>query len=297
MPVTRPAARRPIPWLVLLLVAGLSLAAPAAADDEAEDQADTGDELVTVELSTIGLDAAAGAPVVLLRDVESNQVVPIWVGVAEAQAIYIALRGLAMPRPMTHDLLADVIRQLDAKVEQVVVHDLRAGTYIGRVQLTLNDADEARHIDARPSDAMALALRVDAPIRVARKILDDAPPIDFVIPDELDPVVRTLGITVIELTDPRRRAQGVPDGQAGVFVSNVVGDAREQGLRPDDVILAANDQPTPDPMAFFRAVREAMQTGSVQLTAWRDGETFQIELDIAIPVPPRPERREPRMEI
>jgi len=274
----------------LMLAAGLwFIGATMTAAAEQEVRPDKGEELVTVELSTIGLDMQAGAPVVLLREGESGQVVPIWVGPSEAQAIYVRLQGLELPRPMTHDLLTNIIDQLGATVHEVVVEDLRNGTYIGRVRLQRGDG-EWIDVDSRPSDAMALALRTDAPIRVKRWIIDQVPPIDFVMPDEMEPVVRTLGVTVVELTDARRAEHNIPAQQQGVLVTRAERSAADRGLRPGDVIESINDQAVRDPVGFFDAVRQAAHAETVRLMVWRGGETFEVQLDLTIP--PRP-RRDP----
>lgn len=270
----------------------------AANDANDADDADDAEDLVEVELSTIGVDMRSRSPVVLLRDAESDQVVPIWVGLAEAQAIYRTLHDLRLPRPMTHDLLASVVGELGAEVEEVVVHALREGTYYGRLRLREADGGERRDLDTRPSDGMALALRVGAPIRVAREILEETPPFDFVIPDEMEPVVRTLGVTVVELTDERREADNIPadEVETGVVVTAAAGPAREQGLERGDVIVAVEDRAVDEPMAFFDRVREALRDERVRLTVWRDGETFEVELEATLP-PPEPPREPEGMEI
>lgn len=100
--------------------------------------------------------------VVILRDEHNVDMLPIWVGKSEASAISFALEGVAAPRPMTHDLMKAVLDAADAKVISVVVTDLKDNTYYARVHLMSEDSEYS--IDARPSDAIALALRADAPI-------------------------------------------------------------------------------------------------------------------------------------
>ncbi len=100
--------------------------------------------------------------VVILRDEHNVDMLPIWVGKSEASAISFALEGVAAPRPMTHDLMKAVLDEAGAKVISVVVTDLKDNTYYARVHLMSEDSEYS--IDARPSDAIALALRADAPI-------------------------------------------------------------------------------------------------------------------------------------
>ncbi|MBI3997797.1 MAG: bifunctional nuclease family protein [Armatimonadetes bacterium] len=107
-------------------------------------------------------------PVVLLVDEEETIALPIWIGQAEAMAIAMRLQSVQPPRPMTHDLLHNVLEQLQAKVTRVVVSDVRDATYFAEIHLSRNGT--AFVIDSRPSDAIALALRADAPIFVEDKV-------------------------------------------------------------------------------------------------------------------------------
>jgi len=107
-------------------------------------------------------------PVVLLVDEEESIALPIWIGQAEAMAIAMRLQGVQPPRPMTHDLLQTVLEQLSTTVVRIVVSDVREATYFAEIHLARNGT--ALVIDARPSDAIALALRTDAPIFVEDKV-------------------------------------------------------------------------------------------------------------------------------
>lgn len=111
-------------------------------------------------------------PVVLLVDEEETIALPIWIGQAEAMAIAMRLQGVTPPRPMTHDLLQNVLEQLSAKVTRIVVSDVRDQTYFAEIHLARNGT--AFVIDSRPSDAIALALRAEAPIFVDDKVAAQA---------------------------------------------------------------------------------------------------------------------------
>lgn len=128
---------------------------------------------VTVEIVGVAMDPEAQSPLVLLRDPQTQHVVPIWIGVPEAEAIARALHGVAVARPMTHDLLASTIEELGARVEEVVILGEREGTYYGAIRLATGARGRRIEIDSRPSDGLALALRANAPIRVARDLLVD----------------------------------------------------------------------------------------------------------------------------
>jgi uncharacterized protein len=134
--------------------------------------------MVPVQIASIGLDQASGQPVVLLREEEGPRVMPIWIGHPEATAILIATEGLEPPRPMTHDLLLSVITTLGMILERVEITRLEEGTFYAALLLRGEDATFA--IDARPSDSLALAVRVGCPVFVAESVLEEA----GVVPDE-----------------------------------------------------------------------------------------------------------------
>ncbi|HVM31978.1 MAG TPA: bifunctional nuclease family protein, partial [bacterium] len=116
-------------------------------------------------------------PAVILTDEEEKRYLPIWIGVAEATAIFIQLNEQTLPRPMTHDLLKNVIETLGGKVNKILVNDINQNTFFARVFLETEMGDKFE-VDARPSDAIALALRCDAPIFVAEKVVINATIVD-----------------------------------------------------------------------------------------------------------------------
>ena len=132
-----------------------------------------------VEMTIKGLmvDPVTNTPIVILRDKDGQRVLPIWVGLFEANAIALQIENLSMQRPMTHDLLRNVIHDLDATVEKIVVSDLQDNTFYALIYLDVKGSTVA--IDSRPSDAIALALRTHAPIFVEDFVLDTAKTVDF----------------------------------------------------------------------------------------------------------------------
>ncbi len=132
-----------------------------------------------IEMTIKGLmvDPITNSPIVILRDKEGQRVLPIWVGIFEANAIALQIENISTPRPMTHDLLRNVIQDLKASVQKVVVCDLQENRFYALIYLAL-DGDTVA-IDARPSDAIALALRTRAPIFVEDTVLDNAKTVDF----------------------------------------------------------------------------------------------------------------------
>lgn len=123
-----------------------------------------------LELEGLGVEPESQTPVVLLREPESDIQIPIWIGELEAMAIAAELEDVTPPRPLTHDLLASVIEQVGFSVEFVEISDVKDGTYYAEVRLARGD--ERITLDARPSDAIALALRTGANLQVNTKVLE-----------------------------------------------------------------------------------------------------------------------------
>ncbi|HVQ15962.1 MAG TPA: bifunctional nuclease family protein [Vicinamibacterales bacterium] len=132
-----------------------------------------------IEMSIKGLmvDPMAGTPIVILKDKQGDRVLPIWVGVPEANAIALQIENVSTPRPMTHDLLRNIITDLEGRVDRVVVSDLKDNTYFAVIHLTVRGERVA--VDARPSDAIALALRTRSPILVEEAVIENARTADF----------------------------------------------------------------------------------------------------------------------
>jgi hypothetical protein len=126
-------------------------------------------ELVELKVEGVALDTG-NSPVVVLREVSGKRSIPIWIGQAEAIAITMKLEGHDAPRPLTHDLLNSVLKELGARLTRVVIADARENIYYARLDL-LADANE-KTIDCRPSDGIALALRAGAPIMISEELLD-----------------------------------------------------------------------------------------------------------------------------
>jgi len=132
-----------------------------------------------IEMSIKGLmvDPVAGTPIVILKDKLGERVLPIWVGMPEANAIAMQIENVCTTRPMTHDLLRNIITDLDGRVDRVVVSDLRDNTYFAVIYLTVRG--ERIAVDARPSDAIALALRTKSPILVDEAVIEHSKAADF----------------------------------------------------------------------------------------------------------------------
>jgi bifunctional DNase/RNase len=133
--------------------------------------------LIEMTIKGLMVDPVTNMPIVILKDKDGDRVLPIWVGIFEANAIALQIENVATPRPMTHDLLRNIIADLDGQVDRVVVSDLKDNTFYAVIHLTVRGERVA--IDARPSDAIALALRTRSPILVEENVIDTAKTVDF----------------------------------------------------------------------------------------------------------------------
>ena len=120
----------------------------------------------------VSFDMVGKQPIVLLKTVDSNKFLPIWIGHSEAAAILMNLQNTSTPRPMTHDLLTDMLTEVNAKVSRIAVTELRENTFFATITLSMNGRE--LEIDSRPSDALALAVRTDAPIFAAEDVIAES---------------------------------------------------------------------------------------------------------------------------
>ena len=130
--------------------------------------------MIQVEVAFISVDANIGTPIVFLRETDGDprRMLPIWIGQAEALAIQLKLKDEEPPRPMTHDLLKNIIEVLSAKVEAIHVHTIKEETFLAEIHLQVNK--ETLKVDSRPSDAIALSLRFDVPIYVTEELIEQS---------------------------------------------------------------------------------------------------------------------------
>lgn len=125
---------------------------------------------IEVKIRALMMDPNSGTPIVILKDVQSDTMLPIWVGAYEANAIALEIEKIAPPRPMTHDLLRNLIVELGISVERVVVTSLRDNTFFAVIEMLTSEGNRMV-LDSRPSDAIALALRADCPIFVDVEVI------------------------------------------------------------------------------------------------------------------------------
>jgi bifunctional DNase/RNase len=137
--------------------------------------------MIEMELTGVRVELPTNQPIVLLRERGGERYLPIWIGAAEAASIALSLQGVVTPRPMTHDLMKTILEDLSVAVERIVVTDLRESTFYATIEMARNG--DRLEISSRPSDAIALAVRMSVPIFAAEEVLDEA---SILIPDEED---------------------------------------------------------------------------------------------------------------
>ena len=228
---------------------------------------------VEMEVKGVRLDPLGQNPVVILVDKEEKRALAIWIGPVEAGAIDRELNRVTTPRPMTHDLFHSVLGRMKAKVKEVKITDLKEQTYYALLVLALDK--ERVEIDARPSDAIILALKSQATISVATKVLEQQ---GISLTGKTSPSERA-GIRVQELT-PLLATQFNFKGKKGVLVSEVIAGspAEAAGLKAGDIIVKMNSKEIGKVQEFddtFNAVKEG---DSVRLTIFGEDKISEITL-------------------
>lgn len=140
--------------------------------------------LVEMTVKGLALDPMSNMPIIVLKDLEEKKALPIWVGIFEANAIALELEKINTPRPMTHDLIKNILDGLGVVVKRIVVNDLKDNTFYAVLELVVNGNQVT--IDSRPSDAIAIALRVGAPIFVADNVIQRAKSVEISDEEESD---------------------------------------------------------------------------------------------------------------
>jgi bifunctional DNase/RNase len=229
---------------------------------------------VRVDVVTVGLDRDSGTPFVLLEDKAGKRQLPIWIGENEARAIMLELHGISSQRPLTSDLLRSVIEKTGNKVDRVVIDDLRDQTYYADIYL-----DKGRYrIDSRPSDAIALALGMKAPIFVSDKLFETASTTNPGRPGGPE-AVRALGITAQELTEEIADYFNAKPG-SGVLVADVRDEAAQAGVERGDVLTQMGDKRIRSLADFNAAVQTLKGSESVPLTLERGGQQRVVKLRV-----------------
>lgn len=226
---------------------------------------------VEVDVEGVHVDHFGGPVVVLVEKGAAARELPIWVGPAEAQAIALELQDVARPRPLTHDLMRRMLEALGARLDRVVVTQIDARTYFAEMHLVAREGGAVAPLDARPSDAIALALRLDRPILVRETVFADAGM------EGQHTATKVWGLTIQPLTPSLAGALMLP-GVSGSLVSDVETAGPARKVRRGDVITAVDDEAMHSPLSLGRRLRAADEGEVVRLAVLRDGRRVEVRL-------------------
>ena len=168
--------------------------------------------MIRMEIYGVSFDLVGKTPIVLLKMVDGNKFLPIWIGHPEAAAILMKMQEAPVPRPMTHDLVADIVRRLGGEVVSIAVTDLKDSTFYASITVRQN-GDEIE-IDSRPSDAIAIAIRLDAPIFVADKVMEESA-VEFEGEEVSEEEMVAQFKQFLETVSPEEFALGADEGEEG----------------------------------------------------------------------------------
>ena len=230
---------------------------------------------VRVEVASVGLDRESGVPFVLLEEKAGRHRLAIWIGENEARAIMFELRGITPQRPLTSDLLKSVIEKTGNHVDRVVIDDLRDRTYYADIYLDNNHY----RIDSRPSDAIALALGLKAPIYVSLKLFESAAAAGPGKPANGPEAARALGITVQELSEEIATYFNARP-KSGVLIADVGGEAARAGVERGDVLTRLGDKEVRNLGDFNAGVSALKGSDSVSVTLEHRGRQRVVKITV-----------------
>lgn len=230
---------------------------------------------IEMEVKGVRIDPVSQGPVVILADKDEKKALPIWVGLLEANAINKEINQIPSPRPMTHDLLHSILAQTQVKVKEVKIVDLKEQTYYATLFLTLNKGQI--EVDARPSDAIVLALKAKVPILVSAKILDQ----QGLTLSMREDFGERHGIRIQKLT-PSLASHFNFKGQKGVLVSEALPESLPgiSGIKAGDIITKINLKEVGN-IQEFEEVFDSIKAGSsVRVLLFRDGKFQEVNLSL-----------------
>jgi len=257
---------------VLLLAAVVAACSCSRSPSNSSASAKISPDDVRVQVARVGFDDQTGANYVLLLDETESRSLPIMIGENEAQAIMLALHGIKPERPFTHDLIRSIIGQTGNSVDRIVIADMRDEIYYATIYM-----DGGRYsIDSRPSDAIALAMGMNAPIYVNNKLFESAPASGLGAGGKIPDTAKALGLTVEQLTPDLASAIGLSEAR-GVLVSEVDSPAQKAGVARGDIVVKVGDSDVNALADFSRGVASAKK-GAVTLTLKHDGSSRTVTL-------------------
>jgi bifunctional DNase/RNase len=231
-----------------------------------------------MRVKNVILDPQNKAPVVILESVKDQKVVPIWIDIPEARSIALELEQVVTPRPLTHDLIRNIFQGLGVTLQSVTITELKNSTYFAN--LTLKHKDREFQVDSRPSDAIAIALRMKAPIYASSQVVAKAQQ-SSPAEENKGHLRKTMGIHIQDLTSDLASLFALPVSH-GVLVSDVDAGSpgAKAGLQRGDVILRVNDRPLRRSAELESVLKAVKKPAQVNVEILRDGKTLGLALNI-----------------
>ena len=228
-------------------------------------------------VKTLLIDPDSQTPVVVLETLADKKPLPIWINAPEARAIALELEHVSLPRPLTHDLIRNILQGVGATLQRVTITELRNSTYFAN--LSVATKEKVIHVDSRPSDAIAIALRMKAPIFVSTQVLAKSKTLPGPI-GRAEQTQRKLGFQTQELTVELAKLFDSQQ-QKGVVVTDVAtgGLATKAGLQRGDIIIKANDQAVSSTIEL-ESVIQAAKTSQLKLEVIKKGKPTTLVIDL-----------------
>jgi uncharacterized protein len=233
---------------------------------------------VETRVKTLFVDPNSQTPVVVLESIADKKTLPIWIDVPEARAIALELEHVSLPRPPTHDLIRSLLQSLGATLQRVTITELRGSTYFATLSLFVKE--KAVQIDSRPSDAIAIALRMKAPIFVSTQVLAKSTPLPAA-PARAEAAQKKLGLQAQDLTAELAKLLESPQ-QKGALVTEVMlgGAAMKAGLQRGDIITKANEQAITSTDDLESALQSARSGAQLKLEVIKKGKPTTVVIDL-----------------
>ncbi|MGH7767897.1 MAG: bifunctional nuclease domain-containing protein [Candidatus Binatia bacterium] len=233
---------------------------------------------VEMTVKNLMLDPFTQTPVVLLESAKEKKSLPIWIGAEEATSIALEIKKVPMPRPNTHDLIRNILQGVGGTIQRITITELRNDVYYATIALKLKGQDY--QIDSRPSDAIAVALRMKAPIYATAKVLARAKPVGPLEKTQSE-TQRTLGIQTQDLTpDLASLFDLKPNG--GILVAEVElgGLASEAGLQRGDVILRVNEKSLQKTSELESFLQTSKKGAPLKIEVMRKGKSITVVINL-----------------
>lgn len=235
------------------------------------------EDILEMKVKGVTIDPQGNTPVVILEEPQGRRAFPIWIGLTEARAIMLEMEVVPTPRPLTHALLHNILTDLNVKIVRIVITDIHDNTFYATI--ILQQSNKTLAIDARPSDAIALALHVNAPVFVTKKLLDVVRTVTLQEPASPAFSTQTLGMHIQNLDATLASFFHLAKAD-GVLVSAVAagGQAERHGMRRGDVITSVDGKPIKGIQDFLSTCKEKKVGQEILFQVTRDRSPLMIRL-------------------